>query len=457
MDVRTLTTKVAVASALAIVAAACARSEPAVPGAGGASDAAAAAGVSTVELAVTLTEFAIEPSALRANAGARLSIEVGNHGAAAHTFAVMAGGTTYDTGSIAPGAHATLSVPPLEAGTYDVLCTVTGHDALGMTGTLTVSAADGTTVAAAGAAGAGTSMPTMTAQEMADAHEEGVQAFLAGKETAVHGGQLMEPTIVQGVKVFELDATLAWWEVSKGVVKRALAYNGQIPGPEIRVHPGDRVRFVLRNHTDQPTILHFHGITLPNAMDGVPYITQDPVMPGDSFTYEFTVADPPGMYVYHSHFNSTEQVGRGLYGPLIVEPRDGRWQGVYGVEPDREYSIFTGDGPLGFVLNGKSFPATTPLTASLGDQVLIHLANDGELLHPMHLHGFHFTVVGEDGYPLSPANRYLADTLVVAPGSRYDIIVAADQPGAWAFHCHILSHVEGPEGMYGMVTALVVG
>jgi FtsP/CotA-like multicopper oxidase with cupredoxin domain len=94
--------------------------------------------------------------------------------------------------------------------------------------------------------------------------------------------------------------------------------------------------------------------------------------------------------------------------------------------------------------------------ATRGDWVLIHMANDGELLHPMHLHGFHFQVVGVDGFPLSAANRYMADTLVVAPGSRYDILVHATNPGVWAFHCHILNHVEGPEGMFGMVTALIV-
>ena len=118
--------------------------------------------------------------------------------------------------------------------------------------------------------------------------------------------------------------------------------------------------------------------------------------------------------------------------------------------------MFVGDGPLGYNLNGKAFPATQPLVADEGDWVLIHMANDGSLLHPMHLHGFHFQVVGEDGFPLSKQNRYMADTLVIAPGSRFDIMVKADYPGAWAFHCHILPHVEGPEGMFGMVTALVV-
>jgi FtsP/CotA-like multicopper oxidase with cupredoxin domain len=234
-----------------------------------------------------------------------------------------------------------------------------------------------------------------------------------------------------------------------------MAFNGQVPGPQITVHPGDRVRFFIRNQMDQPFALHFHGLTVPNEMDGVPFVTQDPVMPGQSWTYDFTVKDPPGMYVYHSHFNSAEQVGSGLYGALIVAPKTD-WASVYGVRPDVESTLFLGDGQLGFNLNGKGFPATQPIMATRGQWVLIHMANDGELLHPMHLHGFHFEVVGEDGFPLSPANRYMADTLVVAPGSRFDILVHATNPGVWAFHCHILNHVEGPEGMFGMVTALIV-
>jgi FtsP/CotA-like multicopper oxidase with cupredoxin domain len=246
-----------------------------------------------------------------------------------------------------------------------------------------------------------------------------------------------------------------------------MAFNGQIPGPEIRVRQGDRVQVKVENQMDQPFVLHFHGMTVPNSMDGVPYITQDPIMPGQDWTYAFTVRDPPGFYVYHSHFNSTEQVGKGLYGAFMVLPKTGSWRyASFTIDQNgyihtgapatigTESLLFLGDGPLGYNLNAKSFPATEPILTKRGDWVLIHLANEGSMLHPMHLHGYHFEVVAQDGFPLM--QPYMADTLVIAPGQRFDVLVHAVYPGVWAFHCHILPHVEGPQGMYGMVTALIV-
>ena len=447
-------------AALALVTVACSGGDGEVPTAGDGQ--AAAGGPVTVE--VTLTDFAIEPAGIEVAAGADITFTVMNHGQAPHTFGVVVDGQTLETPSIDADATATLDVPALVAGEYETLCTVPGHDELGMVGTLTAtegangaagSGEAGSDTLAAGDAGAA-DHSNMTAEEMAAGHEQGVVDFLAGEETDTAGNQPLEPEMDGDVKVFNFTVEEIQWEVAKGQFVDAMAFNGQVPGPEIRVSPGDRVRFVTQNQMTQPFVLHFHGLTVPNSEDGVPYITQPPVMPGEYWTYEFTIKDPPGMYVYHSHFNSTEQVGKGLYGALIIEPRNGRWAGVFGSEPTVEATMFVGDGPLGYNLNGKSFPATSPIVADEGDWVLVHMANDGALLHPMHLHGFHFVVVGVDGFPLAPEDRYKLDTLVVAPGSRYDIMVKADAPGAWAFHCHILPHVEGPEGMFGMVTALVV-
>ncbi|HEX9717631.1 MAG TPA: multicopper oxidase domain-containing protein [Actinomycetota bacterium] len=425
----------AAAVALALTVAACATSST---GDSSASD-------GTVD--VSLQEFSITPAQIEVPAGPSLTFNVNNQGTVPHTFAVETGSRTYETPMIDGGASTTLRVDGLAPGIYQLLCTVAGHADLGMVAQLVVGEAEG---AADASGGPGSSMGSMmgggmTAEEMARGHKESVEAFPA--ETRGRGNLPLRPTIQGGVKVFELTATETKWETEPGTFVDAMAYNGQIPGPEIRVHSGDRVRIVLSNQMSQPTTLHMHGLTVPNRADGVPYITQDPIMPGGYYVYAFRVTDSPGMYVFHSHFNSTEQVGKGLYGAFIVEPRGG-----FGF--DVEATVFLGDGPTGYVLNGKGFPATQPIVASRGDDVLIHLANDGAMIHPMHLHGYHFEVIAQDGFLL--AQPYMADTLMIAPGQRYDVVVKANYPGAWAFHCHILPHVEGPGGMFGMVTALVV-
>jgi len=409
---------------------------------------------------VSLTEFAISPAMIHAPAGQELTFSISNDGSVPHTFAVDTGNEVKETPEIQAGSTASLIVPALEAGDYRFYCTISGHADLGMEGSLMVAA--GGVIAAGGSGGSGAtgasgsmgSMAHMSAADMASSHKAGVEAFPA--DTEGQGNQVLEPTLDHGVKVFELTAQEVRWETSPGVFVDAMGYNGTVPGPEIHVQQGDKVRVIVRNEMTQPTVVHFHGVTVPNDMDGVPYITQDPIMPGGFFTYEFTVVDPPGMYVYHSHFNSTEQVGKGLYGAFYVDPKHEDWGTLYGEPVDVTSTLFLGDGPTGYVLNGKGFPATQPIVAKLGDGVLIHLANDGSMIHPMHLHGFHFQVVAEDGFVLPPNQRYMADTLMIAPGQRFDVYVQADNPGVWAFHCHILPHVEGPQGLYGMVTALIV-
>ena len=437
--------------ALVLVGSACtSKSSNAGDGTGG-GEAAAGAGAS---FDVSLTDqLKIDPAMIDAPSNTPLTFNVTNTGATQHSFAIEAGGQTYQTALLDGGATETLEVPALPAGDYATLCTVPGHADAGMKGMLMVSDTG------AGTPDAGGTTTTMTAQEMADSHAKGVQDFVAqltdGPNTEGLGNQPLKPEMDGNVKVFNLTVTQMQWEITTGQFVDAMAFNGQIPGPLITVNPGDQVRFFVQNQMDQPFVLHFHGLTVPNDMDGVPFVTQDPIMPGKSWTYEFTIKDPPGIYVYHSHFNSAEQVGAGLYGAIIVAPPSG-WQSVYGEKPNVESTMFVGDGQLGYNINGKGFPSTLPIVANVGDWVLVHMVNEGELLHPMHLHGFHFQVVGQDGFPLSPGNRYMADTLVIAPGQRFDLLVHADNPGLWAFHCHILNHVEGPEGMFGMVTVLIV-
>jgi manganese oxidase len=260
---------------------------------------------------------------------------------------------------------------------------------------------------------------------------------------------LLAPQLDGHVKVFDLTARKTQWETTPGQRVEAWTYNGTTPGPQIRVREGDRVRVVLHNELDQSTTIHFHGLELPNDQDGVPFITQPPVKPGETHTYEFT-APNPGSHMYHSHYNATTQVMKGLLGAFIIEPKD------MSSEPhsDIDFVMVLNDGLSGYTLNGKGFPATEPIVAEHGQVVRIRFMNEGMLIHPMHLHGMHMTVIAKDGWP-QPA-PWRCDTLNIAPGERWDVLVKCTNPGTWAFHCHILPHAESEQGMYGMVTALIV-
>ena len=285
-----------------------------------------------------------------------------------------------------------------------------------------------------------------------------VQRFLGGESAAVDGqGNLPygDPKVENGVKVFELsvDKIKHRIDAQKPEID-ALGFNGTWPGPRIDVIEGDRIRAVFTNKLDESTGIHFHGQQLPNNMDGVPHITQDPIEPGASFAYEFT-ARTTGSHMYHSHHNATDQVGRGLLAAFIVHPRNesDRVEQKYGVSQDIVW--ISNDTLGGFTINGRGFPATAPIVANLGDKILIRFMNEGVMMHPWHLHGMPMRVVARDGYELGPA-AFTCDTLGVNPGERWDVIVDCTEPGAWAFHCHILPHAEGSNGMFGMVTALVV-
>jgi len=316
------------------------------------------------------------------------------------------------------------------------------------------TAAAGTPMAGMSSSADGTPTPNggMTWQEMDAMHKKGVEDFLANTKTPItkgKGNQPLAPRLENGVKVFDLTVDEVDWETAPGTVEKALAYNGMVPGPIIRATEGDQVRINVKNNLDQSTVVHWHGLYVPNAMDGVPYVTQEPIQPGATFAYEFTLRNP-GTHMYHSHHNSLNQVNRGLLGAFIVDPKDASTYPAH----DREYVMVLNDLMLGFTINGKGFPATDAVVANKGERVLVRFLNEGVMSHPMHLHGMPMEVIAKDGWMLS--NPYKCDTVDVAPGNRYDVIIEATEAGVWAFHCHILSHAESEKGMFGLVTALVV-
>ena len=284
----------------------------------------------------------------------------------------------------------------------------------------------------------------MTAQQMDESYMKGVKAFPA--KTTGAGNQPMTPKMDGQVKVFEMTAEEIDWEVAPGDVRKGMAYNKQIPGPLVRVNLGDRVRIVLNNKLKESTAMHFHGLVVPNEVDGVPGVTQPLIEPGKSFTYEFTVRNT-GSHMYHSHMNGATQIPAGLLGAFIVDgPADPAMA--------NEQVMILNDGPLGYTLNGKGFPATAPIVLKKGEKVRIRYMNEGLQIHPMHLHGLVQTVFSKDGNLLP--QPYKADTVLVAPGERVDVTVEASEVGLWAFHCHVLSHAETEAGMFDMVTVVIV-
>ena len=384
------------------------------------------------EISVDIKEFKFTPSEIQIKPG-KVKFEVTNSGSVPHEFLVFESGKTTPIVSMknmANGQTRESDVVELKEGVYEIGCYLPGHFEAGMNGKIVVGTSSQS------------SEKAMSYEEMDKAHEEGVKAFPAKTEGI--GGQQLEPKIVDGVKVFELTAKAIKWEVSPGKFVDSYAYNGQVPGPEMRVNQGDKVKVVLKNELPESTSIHFHGVDLPFSQDGVPFISQPPIHPGETYEYEFTIVDVPGTFMYHSHHNAEQQVDKGLFGTFIVEGQK-NW--------DAEFTLITGDGSHGFTLNGKGFPATAPIVVKKDQKVLVRILNDGQQLHPMHLHGFDFQVIAQDGKPVTP---YTRDTLTVAPGERYDIIFNASKEGVWPFHCHVLSHVESDHGMHGMVTAVIV-
>lgn len=264
------------------------------------------------------------------------------------------------------------------------------------------------------------------------------------------GGQILAYREENGIKIFELTTKAVQWHILDDVLVTAWSYNGTVPGPMIRVTEGDRVRVIVKNELDEPTTVHWHGVEVPNAMDGVPGITQPPINPGETFIYEF-IAKPAGTFMYHSHYEGDIQVSAGLYAPFIIDPKTPANQpdvditlmiSEWLVKNGQTYAAMPMSGmePNYFTLNGKAFPATEIIQVKKGQRVRIRLIGIGQFIHPMHLHGMAFKIVSTDGHPVPEASQFTKDTISVAPGERYDIEFEATEVGQWMFHCHILHH-----------------
>lgn len=273
----------------------------------------------------------------------------------------------------------------------------------------------------------------------------------------------LEPVIKDGVKEFQLSARPIRWEYQTGKTILAWGYEGQVPGPEIRVTEGERVRIVFTNNLPQPTTVHWHGINVPANMDGVPGFSQDPIQPGATFTYEFT-ATPAGTHFYHTHGSKhgdeAQQLDMGLSGPFIIDSAAER-------KADREYTLILDDwqtlpmmnGMMNtsmmmggghsmnydiFTINGRAFPETKPLLVKKGERVRLRLVNAAtSTFHPMHLHGHQFKIVALDGNPVPENAQETRNTITLHPGETADIEFVADNPGVWLFHCHELHHADG--------------
>ena len=267
------------------------------------------------------------------------------------------------------------------------------------------------------------------------------------------GGQRLAPVLVASVKEFALTVEPVRWTILPNVTVGAYSYNGTVPGPEIRVTEGERMRVLVTNRLPEPTSIHWHGLEIDNSQDGAAGVTQEPIAAGQSFTYEFT-ARPAGTFFYHTHFASDRQQSVGLTAPLIIEPAGGRtgyavertiMLGEWNVDPQtgatRASMNQMGAFPNFFTINGKSYPSTESIDVKVGDRVRLNVVGSGQFIHPMHLHGQPFVIVATDGYPVPEGARLTKDTVLVGPGERYDVEFTARAPGKWLFHCHIADHI----------------
>jgi FtsP/CotA-like multicopper oxidase with cupredoxin domain len=305
--------------------------------------------------------------------------------------------------------------------------------------------------------GAGTSLlaaGAVRAQDPAPQEHAAAQGRRAGRVVTLNGRSL--PWRMRGgVKEFHLIAEPIEHEFAPGTKIKAWGYNGTTPGPTIEAVEGDRVRIYVTNRLPEHTSIHWHGILLPNGMDGVGGLTQPHIQPGETFAYEFTLNES-GTRMYHPHADENVQLAMGLMGLFVIHPRDGRhavdrdfalmlhnWAvhpGTYRPDPAvmTEFDLWT--------INSKVFPAIEPMVVRTGQRVRIRIANLSMHDHPMHLHGVHFRIAGTDAGRIPESAQWPMTTALVPVGGIMDVEFVPRIPGDWPFHCHKSHHTMNAMG-----------
>lgn len=265
-------------------------------------------------------------------------------------------------------------------------------------------------------------------------------------------GATLPLRVIDGVKVGHLVAEPVDHEFAPGLRAECWGYNGRVHGPTIEVVEGDRIRIYVTNKLPEPTTVHWHGVVLPNGMDGVAGLTQKPIPVGETYVYELTLRYP-GTFMYHSHYDEMTQIALGMVGMLIVHPKRPR-----GPKVDRDFVLMTHEWKINagakrpdpnamsdfnvLTFNGKAFPGTDPLVVGKGERVRIRLGNLGPMdHHPIHLHGLSFTMTATDGGYVPASAQYPETTVLVPVGSTRVIEFTPEEAGDWAMHCHMTHHV----------------
>jgi manganese oxidase len=255
-------------------------------------------------------------------------------------------------------------------------------------------------------------------------------------------------TMDGGTKVFRLIAEPVKRRIVPWKTLDVWGYNGSCPGPTIQVQQGDRVRIHVENRLPESTTMHWHGLEIPIEQDGVPYISQKPIAPGEIYTYEFTVHQE-GTFFYHAHSAMQEMIG--MIGMFIAHSKESHVPQV-----DHDYGIILQEWAVlpnstvpntagmefnWLTFNGVAAPLTTPLIARLGSRVRLRFVNLGMDHHPIHLHGNQFVITGTEGGRAPESTWYPGNTVLVGAAQSRVVEFEAKYPGAWMIHCHLPHHM----------------